>query len=485
MMRWVALALAALLTAATAVAQTLPPPAVKARSTATISLRGATIAYDAEAGLVPVASRPGHPDATAGYISYTVRGADRPVLFVFNGGPGAASAYLHMGALGPKRARVPQDPATPLPAAAVIGDNPDTLLDIADLVFLDPPGTGFSSVAANADTGFYRSVKGDADAVAQAARAWLAAHGRSGAPLYILGESYGTIRAAAMVDALREQDPALKLRGVLLLGQALNMIETSQRPGNVVTYPVALPTLAAIACYHGVRPLPCTPDGSAREASAYAEAYLAALFRGRALDPAARAAVATRLAALTGIPREWYLAHDLRISKERFRVELLRAKGRVLGRYDARYTAPRAADAGDTVGPDAFSGVSDLYATAVIGQLAAIGVADPAAYRVLAPGGGDWRYGSGDSPFNDWPFMARLERAMAAEPALRLFVGTGLYDLTTTVGAADYLFAQSSLPPARYRNRRYPAGHVAYSDDASWAMLMRDLRAFITAGAAR
>lgn len=478
--------LAMLLAGANASAQGLPTaPTIKARSEQTAVIHGKRLAYTAEVGLIPVASTPGRQDATGGYISYSrTATADRPVLFVFNGGPGAASAYLQMGALGPFRAQVPQNPAAPLPAVADVAANPDTLLDVADLVFLDPPGTGFSTLAADADTAFYRSVQGDADAVAQTARAWLAAHGRTRAPLYILGESYGTIRAAAMVDALREQGPALALRGVLLLGQALNMIETSQRPDNVVTYPVALPTLAAIACYHHVRPAPCTPQDSAREASAYAETYLAALFRGQALDAASRTAVAARLEALTGIPRAFYLAHDLRISKERFRVELLRTQGKVLGRYDARYTAPRAPDAGDTVGPDAFSAVSDLYGKAVIGQLTRIGVADAAAYRVIVRGGDDWRYGSGDSPFNDWPFMARLERAMATTPDLRLFVGTGLYDLTTTVGAADYLFAQSTLDTGRYHNARYPAGHVAYSDDASWRLLMRDLRTFLTTGAA-
>ena len=479
--------LAMLLAGANASAQNLPAaPTIKARSEQTAVIHGKRLAYTAEVGLIPVASAPGRQDATGGYISYSrTATADRPVLFVFNGSPGAASAYLQMGALGPFRAQVPQNPAAPLPAVADVAANPDTLLDVADLVFLDPPGTGFSTLAADADTAFYRSVRGDADAVAQTVRAWLAAHGRSHAPLYILGESYGTIRAAAMVDALRRQDATLKLDGVLLLGQALNMIETSQRPGNVVTYPVALPTLAAIACYHHVRAAPCTPEGSAREAAAYAETYLAALFRGRALGAADRAAVAARLEALTGISRNYYLAHDLRISKERFRVELLRGQGRVLGRYDARYTALRATDAEDTVGPDAFSAVSDLYGKAVVGQLARIGVPDAAAYRVIVRGEDDWRYGSGDSPFNDWPFMARLERAMAAAPAMRLFVGTGLYDLTTTVGAADYLFAQSTLTPDRFRNRRYPAGHVAYSDDTSWHLLMRDLRAFLAEAPAR
>ncbi|KQM64811.1 hypothetical protein ASE75_06860 [Sphingomonas sp. Leaf17] len=462
--------------------------AVEVRATRDLvtTIHGRTLAYTAEVGLVPVSSRPGTTDATAGYISYSVAGPTvRPVMFIFNGGPGAASAYLQMGALGPARARVPQDPAAMLPMAAPVDANPQAPLDLVDLVFLDPPGTGFSTIDAKADRTFYQSVTGDADAVSQLARAWLAAHGRTNAPIYILGESYGTIRAAAMVDALRAQDPALKLRGVVLLGQALNMIETSQRPDNIVTYPVSLPTLAAIACYHRKRSTPCDPAASAREAAAYGPIYLDALYRGQALDTAMRDAVATKLETLSGIPKTYYIAHDLRISKEQFRVELLRAEGKVLGRYDARYTAPRAAGAGDSVGPDAFSPVSELYGKAIIDHLATIGVSDAAAYKVIVRGEGDWRYGAGDSPFNDWPFMARLEKAMAATPGLRLFVGTGLFDLTTTVGAADYLFAQSSLAPARYRNERYPAGHVFYSDDVSWRKLMRDLRAFVADGAPR
>jgi len=471
-----AIAAAMLMAATGAAAQ----PQVEALSEQSAKIGGKMLAYSAEVGLVPVASKPGASDATAGYVSYLSPGAaDRPVLFIFNGGPGAASAYLHMGALGPMRAHVPQDPAAALPAEAGVAANPALLLDVADLVFLDPPGTGFSTIAPGADRAFYQSVAGDADAVAQAARAWLAAHGRTGAPLYILGESYGTIRAAAMVDALHAQDPKLALRGVLLLGQALNMIETSQRPDNVVTYPIALPSLAAIACYHHALERACAPETIAREATAFGAEYLDALFRGSALDAKARAAIAGKLEAFTGISRAYYLAHDLRISKEQFRVELLRSAGQVLGRYDARYTAPRAADAGETVGPDAFSEVSDLYGKAVIGQFARIGVHDPARYRVITRFEGEWAYGAGDSPFNDWPFMARLEAAMAANPQLRLFVGTGLYDLTTTVGAADYLLAQSSLAPDRFRNERYPAGHVAYSDDASWRKLVADIRLFL------
>lgn len=483
---WLTLTLAGLFASTSVAAQEAPAVAAKIEGRAEQSLKvgGKRLAFTAEAGTYPVASKPGRSDATAGYVAYVRKGAtaERPVLFVFNGGPGAASAYLQMGALGPMRAHVPQAPAAPLPAEAKVSANPASLLDIADLVFLDPPGTGFSEIGKHADTTFYQSVQGDADAVSQAARAWLAENHRSASPLFILGESYGTIRAAAMVDALRAQDGALKVRGVLLLGQALNMIETSQRPDNVVTYPVSLPTLAALACYHHKRPAPCDPAASAEEAAAFGPAYLDALYKGRALDEAGRAKVATKLADLTGIPARFYLSHDLRISKERFRVELLRAEGKVLGRYDARYTAPLPANAGEMVGPDAFSAVSDLYGKAVIGQLAGIGVTNPERYKVIARFPGEWSYGAGDSPFNDWPFMARLESAMAAAPDLRLFVGTGLYDLTTTVGAADYLFAQGNLTDNRFVNHRYPAGHVAYSDDVSWRKLVADIRTFVIAG---
>lgn len=485
MRTWLTLALA-MLASTSAIAQEAPTVAAKIEGSTEQSLKVGSkrLAFTAEAGTYPVASKPGRSDATAGYVAYVRKSAsaERPVLFVFNGGPGAASAYLQMGALGPMRAHVPQDPAAPLPAEAEVTANPASLLDVADLVFLDPPGTGFSEIDKDADATFYQSVQGDADAVSQAARAWLAENRRTGSPLFILGESYGTIRAAAMVDALRAHDSALKVRGVLLLGQALNMIETSQRPDNVVTYPVSLPTLAALACYHHKRPAPCDPAASAAEATAFAPAYLDALYKGRALDEAGRAKIAAKLTDLTGIPADFYLAHDLRISKERFRVELLRGEGKVLGRYDARYTAPLPANAGEMVGPDAFSAVSDLYGKAVIGQLANIGVRNPQRYKVIARFPGEWSYGAGDSPFNDWPFMARLEAAMAAEPRLHLFVGTGLYDLTTTVGAADYLFAQANLTDDRFINRRYPAGHVAYSDDVSWRRLVTDIRAFVIAG---
>jgi len=452
---------------------------VRHREQGHATVAGNAIPYSAEIGEIAVSSPDRSGDASVGYMSYVADTAsDRPVLFAFNGGPGASASFLHMGALGPHRAHVPQDPTAPLPEAAAVEANPDMLLDAADLVLLDPPSTGFSTMEPDADMAWYRSVEGDADAVAQAVLAWLRAKDRLDAPIYILGESYGTIRATAMVEALHRRAPDVRLAGVLLVGQALNMIETSQRPDNVVTYPVALPSLAAIACYHGEIG-ECDPGRSAEAASAFGPEYLAALYRGRALDTATKQAIAERLANLTGIAADRWLEWDLKLSKERFRVELLRDEGLVLGRYDARYTAPRAPDAGLTVGPDPFSAVSALYGEAMKAELHRRGVPGADDYRVIARGDGDWAYGSGDSPFNDWPFMTVIETAMARDPHLRLFIGTGLYDLTTTVGAADYLIAQSDADRARIVNRVYRAGHVSYSDDAGWRQMVGDIRAFI------
>lgn len=461
----------------------LPPGISVAADTIPVSSQATGSSEGPVPGDGPAVREDRAPDASVGYIAYTAReGSGRPVIFAFNGGPGASSTFLHLGVLGPARLDVPQDPAAPLPAHAPLAPNANALLDLADIVFLDPPGTGFST-REGADAQYYNSVAGDARAVAQAVDAWLAANGRRDAPVYILGESYGTIRAVAMLDAFAALESAPSIRGVVLLGQALNMIETSQRPDNIISYVVSLPSLAAIACYHGKAAQPCTPGAIAEEAARFAhEDYLPALFAGAALPAAERRRIAARLEELSGIPAAFYLAHDLRISKERFRVELLRAQGKVVGRYDARYLAPRPADAGPVVGPDAFSAVSDLYRRAMPAYLdALLPGARGADYKVIARPGGTWRYGGADSPFSDWPFMETVERAAAADRCLRLFVGTGVFDLTTTIGAADYLFAQSSLPAARYRAEEYGAGHMFYSDAAAREAFLADMRAFIAA----
>lgn len=465
-------------------AEAAKPPAPRVLVDEQVSKPDPAHPVRAELGLVPVSAGADSPPATAGYLSYTRKDTKpgRPVIFAFNGGPGASSAYLHMGLLGPVLAHVPQDPADTSGASASL-PGASKLYAVADVVFIDPPGTGFSERPTGPAAAPYSTVEGDANAASDLVRQWLATHQRLDAPVYILGESYGTIRAVAMLGALDKQGLAGNLRGVVLLGQALNMIETSQRPDNVVTYAVSLPTLAAIACYHGLAKSPCTAETITAEAARFARAdYLPALYRGRDLPQAERTRIAARLAALTGIPAEFYLANDLRISKERFRVELLRAQGKVMGRYDARCLADRPAGVTTMMPGDPSSSISDLFGKAMTAYLAGTlraPVAD--AYKVIARFEGGWSYGAEDSPFADWPFMATVESHAASNRCLRLFVGTGIYDTTTTIGAADYLFAQSSLPKSRFRNERYVGGHVFYSDDKSRARFQSDLVDFIGA----
>lgn len=456
-----------------------------------VTLTGLDHPVRVELGTVPVSAGADTPSATAGYLSYTSRaaheGADaakaRPVIFAFNGGPGASAAFLHMGVLGPRLAHVPQDPDAPDQASTGTIPGSAALYDAADVVFIDPPGTGFSERPEGDEAASYSTVSGDAKAAAQLVKTWLNTHGRAKAPIYILGESYGTIRAVGMLDALDGLGLGKNLRGIVLLGQALNMIETSQRPDNVVTYAVSLPTLAAIACYHGMAQQPCTADSITAEAALFArEEYLPALFQGRDLPQADRERLATRLEQLTGIPAAFYLDHDLRISKERFRVELLRAKGKVTGRYDARYLADRPEDVTTMMRGDPSSPISAIYGGAMTAYLAdTLKVPEADRYKILARFEGGWRYGAADSPFSDWPFMATVEQHAETNACLRVFVGTGIYDTTTTIGAADYLFAQSSLPESRYRNERYVGGHVFYSDDTSRARFQSDLVDFIKA----
>ncbi|SLK02712.1 S10 family serine carboxypeptidase-like protein [Novosphingobium mathurense] len=442
-----------------------------------------------ESGTYTVSAGTGAAPATAGYLSYTREkpAANRAVIFAFNGGPGASSAYLQMGLLGPSLAHLAQDPTASANAPVGSMTGPTSIYDLADIVFIDPPGTGFSTRPEGSAFTPYMSVEGDAAAAADLVRQWLESHGRRGAPIYLLGESYGTIRAVGMLDALDKLGLSANMRGIVLLGQALNMIETSQRPDNVVTYAVSLPTLAAIACYHGKLKSSCTAETITAEAALFARnEYLPALYRGRDLPQADRARLAQRLEDLTGIPAAFYLANDLRISKERFRVELLRSEGQVTGRYDARYVARRPDDVATFMPGDPASTISDAYQNAMLRYLSAsLHIPGADRYKVIARFEGEWSYGSADSPFADWPFMSVVERHAETNKCLRLFVGTGIYDTTTTIGAADYLFAQSGLPESRYRNERYVGGHVFYSDDTSRARFQSDLAAFVKADTCR
>ena len=406
--------------------------------------------------------------------------ATRPVVFLFNGGPITASIWIHLGAFGPKRVKAPEDLSKGADAFRLV-DNPSSLLDVADLVFIDPADTGFSRRLPGTPEDAYHSIASDGQQVAGFMQRWLALHGRLNAPVYIVGESYGTIRAPEVISQLAHQPHQIQINGLFLLGEAVNIVEYAQRPNNITSYAVSLPTLAAIAWYHAkVDRSGKTFEQFVEEARRYGgNDYLIALFQGSDLPAAKRNEVARQLEKFSGISASYYLAHDLKISKEQFRVELLKDKHLLLGRNDGRYVAAltdsgAAPDPSDTI-PEAFTSIWASYLRTELE------VTSDQPYIPMAEVKGleDWGWGA-SSPFSAYAYGDAITKLMQRNPRFRVLIGEGYYDTQTTIGASDYLRKQSGWPADRVALRFYQGGHMAYSVDRSAVRIASDLRALVT-----
>ena len=458
-------------------AQTSPPRTFVTKHTGTFN--GQRINYVATVGETILKDEAG--TATASLFSTSYIHADmndkarRPVIFAFNGGPGASSAFLHMGAIGPKRVVFPADLNAEIAAPYKLADNNYALLDMADLVLIDPVETGYSRLAPGAKRESFNTAEGDAKSVAQFIQAWIKANARETSPKYVVGESYGTIRAVLVAEELAKTGTTVALDGVVMLGQAVNIVETVQRVGNVMGYAANLPALTAIAWYHDrIDRTGKTLDGLLDESYNFAMSdYLTALARGRDLPDAERARIAERLAALTGVRAASYLANNLAISKEGFRAEILKDKGLIVGRYDARYVGARSDPAAKLMSP--------FEATAKEHLTKTLGVTLTDEYRTLNRAASrSWDYGDQPSPFADYDFAGAFGRVMKTQANLRLMIGTGLYDTTTTTGAARYLLARNAYPAERVISRNYEGGHMFYSNEAALKAFTDDLRAFVS-----
>ena len=449
---------------------------------------GTTIRYTAIAGETFLPGDDGRPRAAIYSTSYLRDGADanRPVTFVFNGGPGSGSVWLHMGAFGPVRVAIPSDArddgAPPYPLVA----NPDSLLDVTDLVFVDPVGTGWSYAMPGVDPQDYWGVTQDARSIAQFIRLWLNEHGRWNAPKFIAGESYGTTRSAAVLNQLEGEYNDVALNGVILISTVLDFAAGSEAPGNELGYALNLPTMAATARYHGRGlDMPGTTADLVREARIWATGpYLAALMQGNALDPATRASVRADLARYTGLSEAYLDRADLRVTPGRFYRELLRDRGLSIGRLDARYTGRDADAAGEEPDNDpSFYGIDAGY-TAAINAYArgTLGYRTDRSYVTIGGvGRWDWRINEGrdrDAYLNVAPYISR---ALRENSGLRIFVGQGWYDFATPFYAAEYALTRADFPRDRIGFHYYDAGHMMYIRDEDRAALSRDIRSFIRA----
>lgn len=449
---------------------------------------GQRIAYKATIGDTILSSEDGKPEAVIVTTSYVKTPVDpnRPVFFLYNGGPGSGSTWLQMGAFGPKRVAIPSDAkddgAPPYPVV----DNPDSLLDVADLVFIDPPGTGFSHLTPGTDPKKYYGLKQDGRAVADVIRRWINDNGRWSSPKYLGGESYGTSRTAMVVDELEGGTyNDVGLNGLILISTILDFAGREPTPGNELAYVVTLPNMAAAAWYHGKVQAPSV-EAIVEEARRFAIGpFAAALLKGTELPADERAAVRKEMARLTGLSEAYLEQANLRVTDQRFYKELLRDRGLTIGRLDARYTGTDYDNAGETPdGDPSFYGIDAGYTAAInVWARETLGYRTDRLYQSIGNVGGqwDWSIGSGwgrNAYLNIAPLIGK---AMRQNAGLRLFNAQGWYDFATPFFGAEYSLKRPGIPQERITWKYYDAGHMMYVRDEDRAKLAADIRAFIRA----
>ncbi|PRB43036.1 hypothetical protein CQ020_05950 [Arthrobacter sp. MYb23] len=418
--------------------------------------------------------------------SSETQASERPVLFVFNGGPGSSSMWLHLSGLAAFTAPVgdPADIAAPLNPRVQATEN--SVLDVADIVFIDPLGAGYGRRAEDTDLKETAGTSADSKSFAAIIRAWLLASKRLGCPVHLLGESYGTLRAAVLADLLRSEE-SIMVEGVGLLGQALNVMDTAQRPGNPLGYIANMELLAAAGWHHGLVDAPTVEDAVSAAAELGRGQYAHTLLNWHQTTDQQREELASKLEVVTGLAAAEWLRRKLRITKELFRDELLRSKGLRLGKYDARYaTASWDADRGDLpLDPDTetFAPIFQACLEQVLTEI--VGVETDREYlrhdEGLA-GKWDWSLEPLDAtggPFARFDHVGSLIKWMHRGNTSRLLIGTGLYDTLTTIGAADILLATANLPIGRVLRRTYPGGHMMYTDPESARLLSQDVKSLV------
>ena len=456
---------------------------------------GRKVSYAVTAGETVLNDATGQPAATIFAFSYVERAAKdaRPVIFVFNGGPGSSSIWLHMGMLGPRQISFSDPVHPPTTAPFRIADNRLSLLDVADLVFIDPVGTGYSRLLAGGKAEDFYGVAQDARATSDFIQAWLTENKRWNSPKFVMGESYGAVRAAVLSNTLMGGPfstgtlSAVSLNGVLILGPSFE--PGSSVKGDDRAYLNNLPTMAATAWHHGkIERSGKTLEKVATEARQFAsDDYVRALHAGDGLSRAERSRIAQRLSEITGLPTQTWLDNDLRMSMSEFSTALLKNEGLQVGAYDARYTLPAGGGGGDPVADDPAMGQYTPAFVAAFNTYAQDELKIDASSRyqaiVFAGVNSRWDWGSGPGIATPHNYGVDLAAAMRRSPSMQVFIGAGYYDLVTTFGAAEYTARHSGLPPERVTLKTYPSGHMPYLGDESAKLLAADVRAFVRGAA--
>ncbi len=458
-------------------------------STGALRIAGARVDYEAIAGETYLRDDEGEPTAAIFSIAYLAGsdGApeDRPVTFVWNGGPGSSSVWLHMGAFGPRRVITPSDGSDVGAPPYRVVDNAHSLLDVTDLVFVDPVGTGYSRALGKTDASDFHGLKEDAESVAEFMRIWITENGRWNSPKFIAGESYGGTRAAQIVETLQGGWNGVGLNGVILVSPALDFQTLRFSRGNDLAPVAFFPSFAAAAWYHDkVERDDWGGDFGTfvDEARAFAmDRYMPALLRGTSLSQQAQRRMAEAMSDFVGLSADYLIDQDLRMDTSFFK-ELLRSDDLSIGRFDARYTGTDDFTIGSYHDNDPSGyGMDVAYTAAVNDHLTrTLGVDFDRKYKILSgePGANwKWSYGRGSTTFpNPTPHLAKGLRENAD---MRVLLASGYYDLATPFFASELSLYRNGVDLERVDFSYYEAGHMMYLTEAGAEKLSENIRNFI------
>jgi carboxypeptidase C (cathepsin A) len=469
-------------------AKTAPiPKELKSVTRHSVSVDGKSMSYDATAGTLLIKDDKDEAVASMFYVAYTSGDNKRPVTFIFNGGPGSSSMWLHMGSFAPVRVITPDAQPTP-PSPYDLAPNAYTLLDKSDLVFVDAIGTGFSRIVGKGEPKDFYGVDQDVSAFGRFIQRYISQNDRWNSPKFLLGESYGTTRAAGLSAWL--EGKGIALNGVVLVSSWLDPYVDFFGPNYAIDepYELYLPTMAATAWYHKKVPNPPADVATfVQQAREYALGdYAAALAKGDKLSPAERQAVAAKLAAFTGLSTDYILEAKLRITPDRFQKSLLRDEARVTGRLDARYLgidhdsageSPEGDPASNSFGPAFVASFNNYVRTEL--HFDTDMTYRPTSYDV----GGDWdwshRVGGQKSPLFDVAEDLRI--AMTEDPHMLVFSANGYYDFATPFFETEYTLHHMGLDDSLQKNLRfgyYESGHMIYMHESALKKLKADLSKF-------
>ncbi len=473
-------------------AKTAVPEPQQSQTRHEVRIDGKALRYTATAGWLIMKNDKDEPIARFGYTAYTLDGvknlAQRPVMFAYNGGPGSSSIWLHIGILGPRRVVVNDNGYAPPPPAARV-NNAYSVLDVTDIVMIDPVGTGFSKPLGEAKGEDFWGVDQDIKSVSEFIKRYVSENDRWASPKYLLGESYGGVRSAGVAHYVQSRF-GMNLNGVVLVSPFLSAGSGVDGAEIDLPHVLYLPTLAATAWYHNLIPnKPASLEAYMQEVERFAyQEYQPALLRGYVLPEAEKKAMAAKLGAYTGTSAEYWEQADLRVSHVQFLQELMRNRRIITGRIDSRFTGPAVNPLAESMDYDPFfPAIAPAFTAAFLDYLHTdLAFGKDEDYKVSAFGvKWDWRHeppgGSGwMSPIpNTVPDLAM---AMTMNPGLHVLVQQGWYDLATPHFAMKHDLDHLDITPEareRIRVEYYEAGHMMYLHEPSMQKYREDLAAFI------